>query len=226
MRRSSGLSLIETIVAMSILAFVMGAVFLAFTQSSRTFRHALLRQGLQGDAVKMESLLGRDIRVTDYHSNITTSRSFTTSDGRVVRRDGLSVAALSDWDDPTKFDSVTGLPLWDQYIVYYATDGEDEGRLIRQVVDGGGPTNGFPYFGLSGNMATDPLINSNALSTTLISSQVDHFEVASDDGTQGLDIILRLRRRGERRRSGGEEKVDETLETRYSPVARNTFPKL
>jgi type II secretory pathway pseudopilin PulG len=220
------LSLIETIVSMSILAFIMGAIFLAFTQSSRSFRHALLRQGLQGDALKMESLFGRDVRMTNFFSVNLVSRDFTTSDGRMVRRDGLSFADLDDWVPNANFDAVTGLPLWNRYIVYYVTNDVDEGRLIRQVVDPGGPTGGLPYGALSANIRNDPSINSNVQSTTLISSQADEFEVLLDDGTHGVRVILRLKRRGERRRSGGEQKVDETLEARYSPVALNTVPKL
>lgn len=224
--RQNGLSLLETMVSMSILAFVMGAVFLAFTESSRTFQHSLLRQGLQGDAAKMESLVGRDVRISDFYTRAIIDRSFTTSDGRVVERDGFSVAALSDWDEPTNFDSVTGLPLWNQYVVYYATNDEDSGRLVRQLVDGAGSTGGAPYLGLATNMSNDPSLNGNVLTSTLVSSQVDEFRVDADDGTHALEIRLKLRRRDGRRRSGGEEKVDETLEVRFSPSALNTFPKL
>ena len=75
-------------------------------------------------------------------------------------------------------------------------------------------------------MSNDPSLNGNVLTSTLVSSQVDEFRVDADDGTHALEIRLKLRRRDGRRRSGGEEKVDETLEVRFSPSALNTFPKL
>lgn len=218
-------TLLELVASLGIFAFVMGAIFLAFTHSTRTFQHSVLRQGLQGDSLRLESLLGRDVRMTDYHSTFTVARDYTMSGGRMVRRDGLSMAALSNWDDNSKFDSVTGLPRWDQQIVYYASNDSDQGKLFRQVIGGGGTT-GLPYFALGSNLNADPNLNSSVLNTTGVSDQVDSFEVLRDDGTQGLLLILRVRRVGTRRRSGGEEKVDETLETRYSITARNTFPKL
>ena len=225
MRRSRGLSLIETIVCFAILTFIMGAILIAFTHSSRSFRHALLRQGLQGDAIKLETLLGRDVRMTNFYSNIVVNRPFTTSGGRLVNRDGLSVAAMDDWDNPANYDPVTSLPLWNQYIVYYATNDGDFGKLYRQLIDPGAPTGGLPYPTLSANMRNDPSLNLDVITTNLISSQVDDLSIRPDDNTQGMEVVLRLRRRGERRRAGGEEKVDETLEAQFSPIARNTIPK-
>ncbi len=223
MRR--GFTLIELVVAIFLLFLILSTTILAFYLGTRSFHHAILRQGLQGDTQKLAVLLGRDVRLTDYHSAFIVPRTYITADGDSVQRDGLAIAALSDWQDPNRFDPVTGLPLWDRYVVYYATDDADSGALIRQVIDPGAPTNGVPYFALGSNLLTDPTLNSGHFAHTVISDQVHHFELSLSDSSASLEVRLVLRRAGARRAGSGEV-VDEALESEFSLTARNTFPKL
>lgn len=221
-----GITLIELMASLGIFSLVALGIFMTFAQSTRSFQHALLKQGLQGDSIKFGTLLSRDVRLTNYHSNEVVPRSYNTSGGAVVQRDGLAVAALSDWEDGSKFDAVTGLPLWDRYRVYYATNDQDSGRLIRQVVDPGGPTNGAPYFALNANMRNAPELNNGVSTSLVISESVESLTAEVDDGSESINVTLVLRRKGGIRRSSGGVKTDEVLEVRYSLTAKNTFPKL
>ena len=220
-----GFSMIELLIAGLIMGLILLVVFGAFIYGTRSFRQAVLRSGLQGDSQKTTVKLGRDVRLSDFHSGFHVTRTLATSDGRLVNRDALAVAALSDWADGTKFDPVTALPMWDQHIVYYATNDGDKGRLIRQVIDPGGPTGGAKYFALNANINNDPALNSSVFSSEILSQDVDSFRAEVVDANEAIEVTLILRRE-QSQRAGNGEPIQESLESQYSLTARNTFPKL
>ena len=213
-------------VGLTLFGLVVFGLFAAFSHSTRSFQHAVLRQGLQGESLRFSNILGRDNRLTNYHSTHVVPRLFTKSGGLVVSRDGFAVAALSDWDDNSKFDTVTGLPIWDRHTVYYATDDADSGRLIRQSIDPGGPTNGDPFFALDSNLQSQPNLNTGVLNTQQLSSNVESFSATADDGSEALVVSLVLRRKGGVKRTSAGRRTDETLESQITLTARNTFPRL
>lgn len=224
--KKRGFSLLELIVSSSLFLLLFGMIFVVFTDGSRGFQQAVLRQDLQGDLMNLSARLRQDVRLSDFNSANLVGRTVTRSDGVDVSRDGLAFAALSDWDDPTNYDAVTGLPDWNRYTVYYATDSGNLGKVYRQVVDSGGSTGGGPYLALPGNLGDDPTLNQDVISTNHLSDMVETFEVALEGGIQAISVRVVLRRRGTQRTGGAGERVDESLEASYSFAPRNTFPRL
>lgn len=216
-----GMTLMEILVASGIFLLVLGMVVGIMVFGVRMFHHATLRQGVEGDARRISTRLRQDLAVTDFRTVSTVSRTVGTD-----RRDGLGMAALSDWSDSANFDAI-GLPKWDHYKVYYATQ-ETPGRLIRQDVGPPGrPSSGWlvPYVDLSTNLQDDPKLNSYLINSSSLSDIVMSFEAQPDMSENTVTIRCRLRKQGIQK-GETERKADENLEFRLLLKAKNTWPDI
>lgn len=225
MRRAAGYTVLEMMVTIFILGFVVLGVFGLFSIGSNGFRHTILRQGIQGDAARVASALRRDVRLTHLDSVTVEARNYTTADGRAVRRDGLAFVSLSNWNDPNRFYTVTRLPRWDRYIVFYATNDRDLGRLVRQEIEPGGEIGPYPYLALPGNLAPAPVLNADVVETTILAENVLSFSARPNPATRTVEVALSLRQISGKL-TGGQRKVDEIMELEFDFEPRNTFPKL
>lgn len=216
----SGYTLAEALVTLMIFASISGLAFLTFFRSTLFFQRSIVRQQLQSELTRFDVLFERDAVLTDH--------TLCYSEDRVLPigvRDGLSMASVTDWYDPAYFDPTTQLPIWNEYIVYYATRG-DEGKLYRQrVAPTAVPPNGFnvPYVTMLANMNdVSPQLNANVVKTTLVSEHVASFDVrlrAMGD----IEVNLRLHRRGAGKVSGQRT---ETLESNFLVKPWNTWPEI
>lgn len=220
-----GFSLLETVLATGFLALVTLLAFSLFGSGSRSLQLTVLRQDLQTQAQRTRMLFDRDVR---RGSELVLSvangaaRQTVSVFGGTVQRDALAVATLDDWLTPASYDPVDSRPLWDQYVVYYATT-EPEGRLIRQVIQSGAP----PYTGPlplgPAQLDDDPAVNAGTIVTTqVLATSVDAFEVlVNPDGI--VEASLRLRRAGMKRPDGAEN-ADESLELDFFIRPENSPP--
>lgn len=83
----------------------------------------------------MESLQGELKRTNGSTVRAIRDGARAASEGQ---RDVVSFATLEDWRDRTdgnNFHLDTGAPLWNQYLVFYATLEEPVGRLVRMRLD-------------------------------------------------------------------------------------------
>ena len=207
-------------VTMTVFLGILGLVVGMMIYGMRMFGQAALRQGIEGDARRLSTRLRQDLALTDFR---TVGHQERTVGGH--RRDGLAVAALSDWNDTANFEPGIGLPLWNQFRVYYATR-ETQGKLIRQVVAPPGvPSSGWtaPYGALSSNLDDDPTLNSDVLSSAVLTDMVESFRVQPDMSENTVTVFCRLRRSGGLK-AGTQERSDETMEFRLLLKARNTWP--
>jgi hypothetical protein len=212
----------ELLVAISIFLLILGLVVGIFIYGVRMFQHASLRQGLEGDARRIAGKLRRDVVLTDFK----TVGAIQRVDG-TLRRDALSVAALTDWNQDSNFDPVINLPLWDQFVVIYSTKGL-AGKLIRQVVDVPGvPSQGWssPYPGLGGNIQDDPSLNADVVGSGVLSNQVEEFLVTPDISENSVTIRCKLRRTG-LQKAGSNDKADETMEFTLLLKTKNSWPDI
>ena len=176
-RRGAGLA--ELLSAIFLLTFLFAGTVLIFQAGTRGFQQASKRLGSVGDAERFSRVVKRDITLTHYGSLETKQRSASTPDG-LVRRDGLSLAGLSDWADPANFQDTQ--PLWNRHVVLYSTQ-EKHGRLFRLEIDAGGAF-----------QVNDPFTNFNAClmdspggipglgRVTMLTKEVYSFEVTLDPG--------------------------------------------
>lgn len=132
MRHRRGNTLAEVIVSMFVFVLILGLVFLLFGIGSRGFRTMETRQTAQNQLAAVRASLQRDLQVSHFYGvHLDDGGSFTV-DGVSHPRHALSAVGLSDWDDPSKVDEV-GVPIWDQWVVYRATN-KEKAEFMRHVV--------------------------------------------------------------------------------------------
>lgn len=220
-RLKTGFSVLEAVVVLAILSVVMLVVFALFQFGSRGFQHAVLRQGLLGDAQASATRFKADASPSHFRSITVVPRTINLPGGASLRRDAVAFVGLSDWHNPANFFP-SGLPRWDRYIVYYATR-DEEGLLVRQEVDLGPLPGPVPYDDLAINISDLPNTNANVFRSGILSKHVLEFEVGKNQTRQVLDLKLLLRQKGGKRVNSNQT-VDEVHETVLSVEAMNSYP--
>lgn len=220
-----GLTLLEVMVVALLLAFVIGATFMLFAFGTKGFHQAVARQGVVGQTRGIGVRLRADVEVTHLYSLSIVPRTWILADGTTVRRDGFAFAAMDDWNSPANFQATSGFPIWNRYVVWYATQGES-GSLVRQLIDPGSPfTIPVPYAALGSNLDDDPLGNSDLEQSKILSKDVLSLEVRMDEIRQLVYVDLKMRKRGLRTVQGAGE-MDEVHQAVFSLRALNTNPEL
>lgn len=196
-------------------------IFYAFSMATSVFQDTEVRQSIEIQMKSIKLLLQRDLEMGDFWFVNTVSRpQFDSSN-----RDALAVGTLANWDDSTQFDSTTGRPAWNRYVVWYATE-QDPGALVRQIVEesAGVPLTG-PYSALGTNLNEDPKANSDLLFTRTLSDKVKNFRVTSRLQNGTVAVSVRLEGRGAKRPNSTENTL-ETLGLNLIFRPRNTWPEI
>ena len=218
---NKGFTLVETLVAATILLLCMGLLFALFNFGAASFGLAVERQGLQGQARLIGERLRKDVTLTSFLTLRVVPR---TDDSSASRRDILSLASLSQWSDPAKFD-VLGIPKWDRYVVIQATRGTP-GKLFRyQVTPSPVPPEGW----LSPLADLSPYLNDAAGNDVSMSSELTdslhQFEVLPQAADRAVNIRLWLRRYG-LKNPNSQRVREENLQTEWLFISENTWPEL
>lgn len=224
--KQGAFTLIETIVTLSILSLLLVLIFGTFGMATSIFQDTDVRQSAELQLRGIKLLMERDLELSDYWHQNSLHRDFGTDPdtAQTVWRDAVSVCNLSDWKAVGNFDPVTGRPIWNRHVVWYATQ-ENEAKLIRQVVEPGGPVT-EPYSVLSSNVSdSNPNANADLLHSRVLSESIKNFQVIPRPQNGTVGIILRLRKSGAHR-PNSMEKTEENLELAITFLPRNTWPKI
>jgi hypothetical protein len=227
-------SLPELMFGIQLLLVIVVCLFIMFRFGSRSFQLAVTRQGIEGEARRVAALIENDLLNSHYQSINIIRRTFNVdidNDGEkelAVARYGVCMVGLRGWDEPGNFDFVTGMPIWNEHIVYYATD-EEEGRLIRQIIRPPGGAKVSQYrlltFSSANNMNLNPATNRNQQSYITLSTHVLDFNAATENSNQAVRVALKLRGKNVRRATS-DKRVDETFQMERRITPENTFPRL
>lgn len=223
--RRSGFSLIELSLSATLLSLALLACFQLFEWSSRAFILAHLRSGLEGEARRVLASLHNDLRQGDFtclsiiNSNVDPARRVASPEGSMVERDGYGLACLTRWDDPALLDAANARPRWNRYTIVYATL-TNPGRLVKQYCRPGTPPFDGPVPALAGRMNENPATNPQASPPTILSENVNEFEVLGDEVTQTLTYRLTLAARGTRKAEG--KLINERCQVSFSTRLQNT----
>ena len=214
-----GQTLLETILAMSLLMMVVAAIFSVFDLGQGSFHLSVMRNDLQNQGRGALVWLERDVIQTAL-SNLAVADGPARSVNGSARH-AVCVTGLDDWTEPANFDPVSGLPRWNRYLVYYATT-EPEGRLIRLEVSLASNINGA-WSDFVNYLDNDPESMSLPSGYVLegyrvLARDVREFRLAPEDET--LLFELQLRRREAARMTGSEAR-DETLELHLEATPLN-----
>lgn len=213
-KRPRGFTLIEILVTVTMLLLLMGAVFWAFDYGTRAFYRSNTQQNAQAEMTRAYSRIRKDLRHTHFRSVLIRERTMDT-----FRRDALSLASLKNWSDEESFDELNGLPMWDRYVVYYATD---SGKLIRSLLDEDFPDFSpapFSQLSDSDHLNENPNNNDSSLQTTYqtISRSVEVFQVSLDPSQDMVFVKILLNSKGGRK--------TEKSEIRFDISPQNTWPQ-
>lgn len=215
----------ELLISLGIFLIAMGAMFLLFQKGYQSFVFLQERQSVQGQVLRISSALESDFRVTHLGS-VGVEQGQTTVAGETQSRDRISCLGLSSWQDSANFAAGSGLPLWDQHVVYRASTEaslDSDGRLERLVVRPESvPTGGLAVAPLGGlaSLDEDVIVSRQALCQDVLS-----WDCQLDLAGQRVTQVLRLRRSGAQRGLDANS-TQESFEARFSWLPKNTVPKL
>ena len=131
--------MIELMFAVGLFLGVSILIFAFFRYGVRSFAKANQKHGMQTDALRTIESLQVELKRSAIASVLVendSARSLTI-EGEIVQRDVISFATLKNFRDISNsenYDPDTGAPLWNRYLVYYATK-DEIGRMIRLKVD-------------------------------------------------------------------------------------------
>ncbi len=221
----AGFTVAESLVSIFAFIFILGSVFLLFSISYRGFVLSQTRQDIQNEVLRARQWLEQDFSLTHLGSIGILPRQFS-SYGESVSRDAVCALTVSEWSDDNNFFP-TGLPRWNRYVIYYATQ-ESSGRLIRQVIDPQGmdpPLIIRPYPKLYSVQPIESLDPTEIVSSRQLASDVVEFSCRLDLREQSLWQVLKVRKRGGRATQGLKQ-TDQVIEATFRWDPLNTAPRL
>ena len=213
---SRGFSLPELLLGFGIFLLFLGGVFGLFTKGYQAFHFLQTRQSVQGQVLRLKSVLEADFRMTHYRS-IGVETDTATVDGQPARRDRACCLILDDWQSPANYRGDTGIPMWNRYALYQ-TSTEQEGRLQRFVVSPGGtiPLRIKPMDNL-----LDP---GGVVGRQLLSSSIKAFACDINEYDQDIKVTFELKEVG-----GGrgldQNRINETFKAVFRWTPNNTVPR-
>lgn len=138
-RPRAGFSLLELTLSCALLSLFFLAIFVLFERGFSGYSTASKRMDSVSEMQAIVSRLERDAELaTLAGSEVIDSRSASVvldSGTAAYPRHIVCLPALGDWGDPNRFDSQSGLPLWDRYLIYHAELTPNAAALVRVEVE-------------------------------------------------------------------------------------------
>ncbi len=231
MKGRAGFTLLEALVSCAILGSLMLAACAVFELGMQGFRLGTTRLDLQGELRRVLTPLRKELRNSSYLSVSMVSPPLCSVQSNppqptpleAVRRDAICFNGLRKWV-PGSYDVQNGLPKWDCYVVYFATQDSPDGTMVRMLFEDN-----------TVDTITRPLSLAEADLTTgntklidgevrRLSAQVMEFAVELNPAEQVVQLHLRIR--GKAGRSLGRQTTAEILEVRTAVRPANTWPRL
>lgn len=205
-------SLVELVLVMALFGLISLLIFSLLLSGTRSFNIVMSRSTLQSELNRSLARLQGEVR----RSSGSLVSLVRDADRQVngQSRHGVCLSALRDWRSADSYNSV-GEPLWDEFVLYYATM-QTPGRLLRRVYHPAGVPFARPMAGLAA--ATD-LLDQGGPDTAVLAQHVEEFQLNYDGGSAVLEASLRLRRRAGRTPEGGrvnEERVQAACRLRLN----------
>lgn len=219
--KSNGTTLIEALITTVIFTFVSFAVFAIFNLGQTHWRLMVLRHGMQADGRKAFSTLEADLRRTHFSSvsviNDITAKAAVSG----YARHSICMAGLDDWRAIDNYDSASSRPIWNRYILYYASKEETRlggtgealgtsGRFFRIIITPPLAQIGqYPYAGLLALVANldlqttpaalDLWLKTNAAASFVKAYQsladVNYFSINKDDTNKIVQVTFQTRKK-------------------------------
>lgn len=198
-----GFSLLELVLGCALLSLVTFVIFFSLNYGFRSFTLASARSGLQGELRSLAARLHYDATLSTMSgpqiASLGRTLSTTTDGGTSAQpRHLLCLPGKRNWNDDGSFEPGSGLPIWDEYIVYHA-DLERQGSLSRVTVRPADPFQGGGWLGFSNYLATyrnlapvtgAPVGGGTVQSVRRLSRDLLGFQASKS--SSGLAVLVRL----------------------------------
>ncbi|MGE0491080.1 MAG: type II secretion system protein J [Vulcanimicrobiota bacterium] len=189
------MSLLEAVLVVGLFAILSAALFGMFHWGVSQFFLGASRQSAQSQAARALAVLEKTIREAP-----RDSVGLATGPGRQVTvapntfsRDGVVVASLSNWSDASLYD-VDGVPRWDRYVMFYATNTVPTGELRRVLINPTNPVVGPWILFPGGYLATPPLPPGGVIEqSTLLADDLLHFKISPAASGYRIELIFQAR---------------------------------
>lgn len=227
-RAKRGFTLVEALSTLCIFGIFVTVLFLTISWGFRSFSLAVAKSDVTTEARRMALFVERELRSSNYFSVTTVERSAGSE-----RRDAICFVSRNDWASPEAYDHLQGVPAWNRYFIYYATQSVPHGQFIRLSIAPETPLDigSFPYpkFTRPGSqnayLREDPLNSGlpDVESTRAIASSVSSFQVKRLPTSQELQMRLLLRQNGLMARRADGHREGGTFEVQYRVQPQNTL---
>ena len=227
-----GFTLIEVILGCALLLMVTMVMFSVFRFGYQGFRLACGRNDLQSEARATLSRLQQDMEQSTFKgitfdAGVNRQVSVPLLSGASLQpRHLLSMPSLSDWNSSSQFDSDTGMPIWDGYVLYQPTLGTDKARLFRvelssSNLSGQSWPDLMSYSGLYLSQPAPPgttMGGATVLSLRALAGNLLGFKVTKS--SKDFEVVLRLWNRTKGPTEGRQQR-DEILELQARILPKN-----
>ena len=225
--------MLESLITIAVLGGLTLVVFAVFEVGVTGFKVGGNRLDLQGDLRRLLTPLRKDLQNSSFQSLSMVAVSASNiplkppspTPSVTVQRDGLCMNALRNAQDEGSYNSDSGLPIWDCFICYFATQDAPDGKMIRMLLrDPTHDTLSIPRSLSPGDLS---LANPDLLANNIrvLSDQVMEFGVTLDPSNQLVRLHLKLRSKAGHQQMGGRSLV-EVLEIDTTVDPANTNPRL
>lgn len=217
MRRAQGFSLAELVFGTTVFFIFLGMALSFLTRGYQAFHFLQTQQSLQGEALRVKTVLESDFGKTHFRAIGTQARTATV-DGETVSRDQANCVSLDNWADPENYQEMTGIPKWNRHVVYLSST-EGQGKLERVAV---GPSEPGP-------LRAHPLKSMESFEgpifgRQLLTSNLYAFRVEPNAFMQEVVVSLKLRGLGGRRGLDAG-RAEETFQAEFHWTPQNTVPR-
>lgn len=230
-----GFSVLELLVSVSCLIVISGGLFAMFEMCSSNFRVGMTRSALQSQLTTFSTRFSIDARQGSIYAAYANNRTVSvdlepgvSTQTVNVRRDSLCLSALKDPNDPASYEAGTGLPKWDCYWIYTATQESPTGQLVRFRKDRPAATTQeiLPIFQSSPLLFfTIPSTQAAPGTSHTIGRGLYKFEASVDVANQ--QILVRIGFRGEQgHTTAGRRSLAEVAETVFRVKPENSWPRM
>ncbi|MBS2034226.1 hypothetical protein JST97_04520 [bacterium] len=214
-------TLVEVSVSALVLSLALLVCFQLFQWGARVSMQGQLRAGIEGEGRRILLAIRNDLMRSDYTSLETLSRNATNAEGVSVARHALCCFSLQNWSAASSFAPDSAVPLWDRYLVIYATR-SNPGLLVKQLYAPAGAPYVNPFGQLSSLVNDDPSSNPGSIQHLILGQSIESFEIHCDEDSKSVNFDILLGARGARKGEGS--KVNERHQLRFSVRLENSGP--
>lgn len=234
--RRRGFSLLEALFSVTLMGALIGIVCAVFEMGAAGYRLGQTRLELQSELRRITVPLSKDLKNSSLLSVSTLAQTCQVSDNPpfaqplvTVHRDGVACNGLKTRTASSYSDR--GLPRWDCYMLYFATQDAPDGRLMRTLLrdpstldsDPDNDILSVPLQLTPGHFSSShPDMLDGELKT--LSTQVMEFSTELNLVEQYVSVRIKVR--GKQGRTLGGKSSAEVLETSLSIRPENTWPRL